>query len=79
VKVTVLVRPKQGIRDPQGETIAGALSGLGYPVADVRAGKVFDLEVEASDRAEAERLAGEMAERVLSNDLIEGFEVVIGG
>lgn len=79
MKVTVLVRPKQGIRDPQGEAIARSLAGLGYPVDDVRAGKVFDVEVAADDRAEAERLAVEMAERVLANDLIEGFEVVAGG
>ena len=79
MKVTVLVRPKQGIRDPQGEAIARSLAGLGYPVDDVRAGKVFDVEVASEDRAEAERLAVEMAERVLSNDLIEGFEVVAGG
>jgi phosphoribosylformylglycinamidine synthase len=75
VKVTVLVRPKDGILDPQGEAIAQGLAALGFPVASVRAGKVFDVELEVDDRAEADRIAGELAERALANGLIEGWEV----
>ena len=45
MRITVLVRPKPGILDPQGDVIARSLSGLGLPVDSVRAGKVFDLEV----------------------------------
>ena len=79
MKVTVLVRPKDGIRDPQGEAIGRSLAGLGYAASDVRAGKVFDLEVDAADAAEAERLAAEIADRVLANGLIERFDVVVHG
>ncbi|MGZ4430137.1 MAG: phosphoribosylformylglycinamidine synthase subunit PurS [Gaiellales bacterium] len=75
MKVTVLVRPREGILDPQGEALRRSLAGLGYPVADVRAGRVFDLDVEAEDADSARRIAGEIAERVLSNPLIEQFEV----
>jgi phosphoribosylformylglycinamidine synthase subunit PurS len=75
--VIVLVRPKPGILDPQGEVIARSLSGLGLPVGGVRAGKVFDLEIAAEDAEEARRVATSAAEQVLANDLIESFEVVI--
>ena len=78
MRVTVLVRPKQGIRDPQGEAIGGALQGLGYGVSAVHAGKIFDLDVDTDDAAEAQRIGEEAAAKVLSNDLIEGYEVVVG-
>ena len=78
MRVTVLVRPKQGIRDPQGEAIGGALQGPGYGVSAVHAGKIFDLDVDTDDAAEAQRIGEEAAAKVLSNDLIEGFEVVVG-
>ena len=75
MKVTVTVRPREGILDPQGEALRRSLTGLGYAISDVRAGKVFDLEVEATDEADARRIAGEISERVLSNPLIEQFRV----
>jgi phosphoribosylformylglycinamidine synthase len=75
VKVTVTVRPREGILDPQGEALRRSLAGLGYDVADVRAGKVFDLEIEAADEADARRIADEISERVLSNPLIEDYQV----
>jgi phosphoribosylformylglycinamidine synthase len=77
MRVIVLVRPKPGILDPQGEVIARSLSGLGLPVDGVRAGKVFDLELAVDDPAEARRVATTAAEQVLANDLIESFEVVV--
>ena len=79
MRVTVLVRPKDGILDPQGEAIDRSLAGLGYPTRGVRAGRVFDLEVDAGSREEAERVAREVAGRVLANDLIERFDVVVHG
>jgi phosphoribosylformylglycinamidine synthase len=75
VKVTVTVRPRAGILDPQGEALRRSLQGLGYAAADVRAGKVFDLDLDAADEREALRVAGRIAEQVLSNPLIEEFEV----
>jgi phosphoribosylformylglycinamidine synthase PurS subunit len=79
MKVTVLVRPREGILDPQGEAVRRSLAGLGYPAANVRAGKVFDLQVEAGDADQARRIAGEIAEKVLSNPLIESFDVEVAG
>ena len=78
MKVTVLVRPKTGIRDPQGEAIGRSLVGLGYAISDVSAGKIFDLEVDTTDVAEAKRIGEEAAAKVLSNELIEGYEVIVG-
>ncbi len=78
MRVTVLVRPKTGIRDPQGEAIGRSLNGLGYGISAVSAGKIFDLDVDTDDPAEAKRIGEEAAAKVLSNDLIEGYEVVVG-
>jgi phosphoribosylformylglycinamidine synthase len=77
VKVTVLVRPKEGILDPQGEAIRQALTTLGYPASSVRAGRLFDVELDVTDPADAERVGREAADRVLANGLIEGYEVVV--
>jgi phosphoribosylformylglycinamidine synthase subunit PurS len=75
VKVTVTVRPRAGILDPQGEAVRRSLEGLGYAALDVRAGKVFDLDLDVGDAREAVRVAGRIAEQVPSNPLIEEFHV----
>ena len=80
MKVQVTVVPKSGVLDPQGKAIAGALSRLGFPgVGDVHAGKVFRVEVEAKDATEAKLLAGQMAEKLLCNPVIEEFEAEVLG
>jgi phosphoribosylformylglycinamidine synthase subunit PurS len=75
--VTVLVRPKPGILDPQGEVIARSLADLGLPIEHVRAGKVFDLDIAGDDPVAARAVATTAAEQTLANELIESFEVVI--
>ena len=79
MKVTVLVRPAR--RDPRsaGQAIDRSLQATRLPSRGVRAGKVFDLELDAADRGAAESQARELAERVLTNPLIEQFEVVVHG
>jgi phosphoribosylformylglycinamidine synthase subunit PurS len=79
VKATVLVRPKQGILDPQGEAVESALGPLGFSVSEARVGKVVDLEVDASDASEARAQVERMCEQLLANPLIESFEVEIHG
>jgi len=79
VKATVLVRPKPGILDPQGEAVGSALGHLGFDVQDARVGKVIDLEVEADDEATARAEVEQMCERLLANPLIESYEVEIVG
>ena len=75
MRATVLVRPKGGVLDPQGQAVEAALGQLGFPVDEARVGRVVDLEVEAADpdaaRAELER----MCDRLLANPLVETYEI----
>jgi len=77
MRATVLVRPKQGILDPQGAAVVTALDHLGFGVADARIGKVIDLEVEAPDVETARAQVEQMCERLLANKLMESFEIEI--
>ena len=79
MRATVLVRPKPGILDPQGEAVGSALGHLGFEVSDARVGKVIDFELEAADAAAAKALVEKMCERLLANPLIESYEVEILG
>ena len=78
MRLTVLIRPKAGILDPQGEAVQASLATLGFSVTRARVGRLVDLEVDAEDhetaRAEVERMCAEL----LANPLIEGFEIVMG-
>jgi phosphoribosylformylglycinamidine synthase len=80
MKARVTVTLKSGILDPQGKAIEGALKSLGIAgVASVRQGKVFDIEVEAADRARAEAALKEAAEKLLANMVIENYRVELLG
>ena len=79
MRATVLVRPKPGILDPQGDAVGSALGHLGFDVRDARVGKVIDLEVDATSPAEAKAEVEKMCERLLANPLIESYEVEIVG
>jgi phosphoribosylformylglycinamidine synthase subunit PurS len=70
VKASVLIRPKEGILDPQGKAVERALPALGFEgVSHVRVGRLVELETD-----DPERLA-ELCEKLLANPLIEDFEV----
>jgi len=75
----VLVRPKEGILDPQGEAVLGALRHLEFAVGDVRIGRVVDIELEAEDADTARDQVGRMCEQLLANPLIESFEIELHG
>ena len=75
----MLVRPKPGILDPQGEAVGSALGHLGFEVREARVGKVIDLELEAKDAASAKTEVEQMCERLLANPLIESYEVEVVG
>jgi phosphoribosylformylglycinamidine synthase len=79
MKATVLVRPKAGILDPQGEAVEGALEHLGFAVAEARVGKVIDLDVTAVDPEEARAKVEQMCRQLLVNPLIESYDVEIHG
>jgi phosphoribosylformylglycinamidine synthase PurS subunit len=78
VKATVLIRPKEGILDPQGEAVEGSLRKLGFAVTGARIGRVVDLELETDDPAEARSALDRMARELLANPLIESFTIDIG-
>jgi phosphoribosylformylglycinamidine synthase PurS subunit len=68
----VLIRPKEGILDPQGQAVERALPALGIDgVSNVRVGRLVELDVEDPSRVP------EMCERLLANPLIEDFEVLV--
>ena len=78
MKARVTVTLKNGVLDPQGKAIEGALKSLGVAgVASVRQGKVFDIELEEGDAAKAETTLREAAEKLLANTVIENFRVEV--
>ena len=77
MKATVLVRPKSGILDPQGQAVESALGHLGFTVSGARVGKVIDLDVDAPDAAAARTQVEQMCERLLANPLIESYEIEV--
>jgi len=75
-RVDVVVMPKPGVNDPEGEAILGGLHSLGYGEAHrVRAGRIYALEIEAEDEASARRRAEEMADRLPANPVIQVFHI----
>ena len=77
MRVTVLVRPKEGILDPQGEAVQGSLRKLGFAVGGARVGRLVDLEVEAPSPSEARAEVERMCSELLANPLIESFEIEV--
>ena len=79
--VSVAVRVKASVSDPQGETIKAALSGSAIgvealPVVDARQGKLFDLVIRAESEAQAREVAERASRRLLANPTLETFEIV---
>ncbi len=76
MKARVTVTLKTGILDPQGKAIEGALRALGVAgIGSVRQGKVFDIELAATDPAEAEGALKEACEKLLANMVVENYRV----
>jgi phosphoribosylformylglycinamidine synthase subunit PurS len=72
LKARVLIRPKEGILDPQGQTVERALPALGFEgVSDVRVGRMVELNVPDVSKV------GEMCEKLLANPLIEDYEILV--
>jgi len=74
VRATVLVRPKAGILDPQGDAVRESLRHLGA-VGEARIGRVVDLEVQGGDPGQARAQVERMCEQLLANPLIESYEI----
>jgi phosphoribosylformylglycinamidine synthase PurS subunit len=77
VKALVHVTLKPDVLDPQGKAIQKASASLGYDaIRSVRQGKLFEVEVDASDAAVARELLAELSKKLLANPVIENFEIV---
>jgi phosphoribosylformylglycinamidine synthase PurS subunit len=73
VRVRILIRPKQGILDPQGQAVEQALQALGFQQArNVHVGRLIELDVDDV------RDVPEMCQRLLANPLIEDYEILPG-
>ena len=76
MKARVIVTLKSGVLDPQGKAIEGALKSLGVAgIASVRQGKVFDIEIDAADRAAADQKLSEACEKLLANTIVEDYAI----
>ena len=76
MKVRVLVRLKPGILDVQGAAVKRALGGLGFTdVADLRVGKVIEVDVDAASVADARARVDEMCQRLLANPILEDYAI----
>ena len=75
MKATVLVRPKPGILDPQGQAVESSLRHLGFAVGEARVGKLVDVELDTDDRDEALTQLQQMCEQLLTNPLIESYAI----
>lgn len=73
-KVTVIVRLREGLNDPEGRVIGNALRNLGYAVDNLRVPKHFEFELESE---EPEREVEEMCKKLLANPLIHDYEYSI--
>ena len=78
MRARVFVTLKPSVFDPQGRTIVEALHSMGYSgVGDVRQGKYFELEVDASSADQTRKVAAEVADRLLANPVIESYRIEV--
>jgi phosphoribosylformylglycinamidine synthase len=75
MRATVLVRPKPGILDPQGQAVESSLRHLGFAVGEARVGKLVDVELATDDRDEALAQLQQMCQQLLTNPLIESYAI----
>lgn len=77
-KVQLIVRPKTGVRDPQGDAVEEALGGVGYQGIKVHCvGRYLSMDVEAKSEDDAKRLVDDMCKRMLVNPNLETYQVEV--
>ena len=75
MRATVLVRPKPGILDPQGQAVESSLRHLGFAVGETKVGRLVELELATEDAKAARTQVEQMCEQLLANPLIESYEI----
>ncbi len=79
MKAYVKVTLKNGVLDPQGKAIEGALSSLGFAgVNGVRQGKYFEINLTGNDKEKAQSALKQMCEKLIANTVIENYEIELG-
>ena len=78
MRATVLVRPKAGILDPQGQAVESSLRHLGFDVSEARIGRIVDVRLTTDDPDEARSQLERMCEQLLANPLIESYTISVG-
>jgi phosphoribosylformylglycinamidine synthase PurS subunit len=76
MRMRVLISPKPGILDPQGEAVEASLRRLGFAFGSVRIGRFVELDTAADDAAEARAELERACEQLLANPLIERYEIL---
>ncbi|MFC4778031.1 phosphoribosylformylglycinamidine synthase subunit PurS [Paenibacillus sp. GCM10023252] len=80
MRATVYVTIKQNVLDPQGTAVQGALHSMGFAEASkVRIGKYLELELDTTDRSEAEKRVKDMCEKLLANTVVEDYRFELEG
>lgn len=78
MKAKITITLKNGVLDPQGKAIEGALAGLGFEgVSDVRQGKEIELRLAETDEAAARAKAEDMCKKLLANPVMENYSIEI--
>jgi len=78
MKAKIIITLKSGVLDPQGKAIEGALKGLGFDgAAEVRQGKVIEVNLDETDAAAARAKAEEMCQKLLANPIMENYTIEI--
>lgn len=79
MKARIKITLKNGVLDPQGKAIEGALSSLAFTGVDnVRQGKYIELDIDETDQAKARSQVDAMCQKLLANTVIENYEVELG-
>lgn len=79
IRARVFVRLKEGIADPEGDTVGESLRDLGYRVAGVRSGKVYEIILEAESLERASRILEEICDRLLANPVKDRCSYEVSG
>ena len=76
MKISAIVTLKKDVLDPQGEVVNQTLKNMGYEnVSDVRQGKYFEIELNATNKEKAKKIAEEISRKLLTNTVIEDFTI----
>ena len=76
MKISAIVTLKKDVLDPQGKVVSQTLKNMGYEeIINVRQGKYFEIDLNASDKIEAKKKIDEICKKILANTIIEDYDI----